>query len=72
MNVIIMPNVKIGNNVIIGCGAVVTKNIQDNSVAVGVPAKVIETIDEYYEKKKNECDFTKKYSSKEKEQYLRK
>lgn len=49
-NAIIMPGVTIGSNCIIGCGAVVTKDIPDNSVAVGVPARVIETIDEYYEK----------------------
>lgn len=33
----------IGNNVTIGAGAVVVDNINDNSVAVGVPAKVIKT-----------------------------
>lgn len=38
---IIMPNVHIGNNVIIGAGSVVTKDIPDNSVAVGNPARVI-------------------------------
>lgn len=54
-NSIIMPGVTIGNNVIIGVGAVVTKNIPDNSIAVGIPAKVIETIDDY--KLKHEKDF---------------
>lgn len=49
-NVIIMPGVTIGDNVVIGCGAVVTKEIPSNSVAVGVPAKVIESLDEYKEK----------------------
>ena len=43
-NAIIMPNVTIGNNVIIGCGAIVTHDIPDNSVAVGVPAKVIKML----------------------------
>ena len=39
---IIMPSVKaIGKNARIGAGAVVTKDIPDNAVAVGVPAKVI-------------------------------
>ena len=49
-NVLIMPGVTIGNKVIIGAGAVVTKDIPDNSVAVGVPARVIKTADEYFEK----------------------
>ena len=53
-NVIILPGVTIGNNVVIGAGAVVTKNIPDNSVAVGVPARVIKTADEYLEKLKRE------------------
>lgn len=37
----IMELVKIGNNVTIGAGSVVTKDIPDNAVAVGDPAKVI-------------------------------
>lgn len=51
---IIMPGVQIGNNVVIGAGAVVTRDIPDNSVEVGVPAKVIKTIDAYLEKLKRE------------------
>ena len=39
-----MPNVKIGKNSIIGANAVVTHNIPENSVAVGIPARVIRTI----------------------------
>lgn len=49
-NVLFLPGVNIGNNVIIGAGAVVTRDIPDNSVAVGVPARVIKTADEYLEK----------------------
>jgi acetyltransferase-like isoleucine patch superfamily enzyme len=40
----ILPRIKIGRNVIIGAGAVVTKNIEDNSLAVGVPARVIKKL----------------------------
>ena len=47
---LILPNTRIGNKVIIGAGSVVTGEIPDNSVAVGVPAKVICTYDEYIEK----------------------
>ena len=49
-NVLILPGVTIGNNVVIGAGAVVSKDIPDNSIAVGVPAKVIKTADEYFKK----------------------
>lgn len=52
-NTIIMPGVRVGNNCIIGCGSIVTKDIPDNSIAVGIPARVIETVDEYYQKNKN-------------------
>ena len=51
---IILPGVKIGNHCVIGAGAVVTHDIPDNSVAVGVPARVIKTSDEYFEKLKKE------------------
>ena len=44
-NVTILPGVTIGNNVVIGAGAVVNKDIPDNSLAVGVPAKVIKEIE---------------------------
>ena len=70
-NAIIMPNVTIGNNCIIGCGAIVTKDIPDNSIAVGVPARVIETIEDYKNKHVNDFDKTKMLSRTEKERYLR-
>ena len=41
---IICPGVKIGNNVTIGAGSVVTKDIPDNVVAVGNPCRVIRRI----------------------------
>lgn len=37
---IILPDIKIGKNVIIGAGSVVTKDIPDNCTAVGIPAKI--------------------------------
>ena len=40
-NVIILPGVTIGDNVVIGSGSIVTKDIPDNSIAVGNPANVI-------------------------------
>lgn len=51
-NSIVLPNVTIGNKVIIGAGSVVTHSIPDNSVAVGNPAKVIGTYNDYCNKRK--------------------
>ncbi|WP_373819986.1 sugar O-acetyltransferase [Glaesserella sp.] len=45
-NTVVMPNVNIGNNVVIGAGSVVTKDIPDNSVAVGNPCKVLRQIND--------------------------
>lgn len=53
-NVTILKGVEIGDNVIIGAGSIVTKSIPSNSVAVGVPARVISTMDEYYNKRKTQ------------------
>ena len=36
-----MPGVTIGDGVVVGAGSIVTKDIQSNSLAVGVPAKII-------------------------------
>jgi len=41
--VILLPNISIGNNTIIGAGSVVTKDIPENVIAVGVPAAVIKS-----------------------------
>ena len=37
----IIGNIKIGNDVAVGANAVVTRDLPDNSVAVGIPAKII-------------------------------
>ena len=44
---IVCQNVTIGTNSIIGANSVVTKDIPDNCVAAGVPAKVIMSVEEY-------------------------
>lgn len=71
-NVILLPGVTIGNNVVIGEGAVVTHNIPDNSVAVGVPARVIKTADAYFEKIQKESLHLGNLEGKEKDRALRK
>lgn len=40
-NVFINPGINIGNNSVIGANSVVTKDIPENSICGGVPAKVI-------------------------------
>lgn len=40
-NVTVCPGVTIGNNCVIGAGSVVTKDIPDNSLVVGVPGRVV-------------------------------
>jgi acetyltransferase-like isoleucine patch superfamily enzyme len=44
---IILPGVTIGDGSIVGAGAVVTRDIPAGSVAAGVPARVISTVDDY-------------------------
>lgn len=58
--------VNIGNNVVIGAGSIVTRDIPDNSVAAGVPAKVIKTIDQYREKLGQESLHLRHLSGREK------
>lgn len=54
--VIVLPGVKIGDNVVVGAGSVVTKDLPDNVVAVGNPCKVLREVNdrdrEYYFKGK--------------------
>lgn len=55
-NVVVNPGVTIGNNAVIGAGSVVTQNIPDNVIAMGVPCRVVREITEddrkYYFKDK--------------------
>ncbi|MCH3987254.1 MAG: sugar O-acetyltransferase [Lachnospiraceae bacterium] len=44
-NVTILPGVTIGNNVVVAAGAVVTKDVPDNTLVGGVPAKVIKPLE---------------------------
>ena len=60
-NTVINPGVTIGNNVVIGSGSVITKDIPSNVIAAGVPCGVIRAITEE----------DKIYWQKQAEQYLR-
>jgi acetyltransferase-like isoleucine patch superfamily enzyme len=44
---IVLPGVTIGSNVIVGAGSVVSKDVADNTIVAGVPAKPIAKTDEY-------------------------
>lgn len=45
--VIIVPGITIGDNVVIGAGSVVTKDLPDNVIAVGNPCKVLREVNEH-------------------------
>lgn len=53
-NSIVLGGVTIGSNVIIGAYSVVTKDIPANVVCAGNPARIICSLEEYYQKKKRE------------------
>lgn len=55
-NVTILKGAYIGNNCIIGLNSVVMDEIPDNSVAVGSPARVVCSLDDYFAKRKNKCE----------------
>ena len=40
-----MPGVTIGNGCVIAAGSVVTKDVSDNTMVAGVPAKIIKKIE---------------------------
>lgn len=46
-NVAIMPGITIGDNVVIGAGSVVTKDIPSNVVAVGNPCRILREVGEH-------------------------
>lgn len=52
MNSTLLKGVNVGDNTIIGANSLVTKDIPSNVVAAGNPAKVIMTLEEFYEKRK--------------------
>ena len=42
----ILPQITIGRNAIVGAGAVVTKDVPENKVVMGVPAKIVRNVDQ--------------------------
>lgn len=54
-NCMVLKGVTIGDNCFIGANSLVTKDIPSNSVAVGMPCKVVCSLEEYYKKRQNQC-----------------
>ena len=61
-NATIMPNVKIYNNVIVGAGTLISKDLAPNGVYVGVPAKRICSFDDYINRHSENFDSAGGYS----------
>lgn len=59
-NSLVLPGVTIGDGCVVGAGSVVSKSIPANSVAVGVPARVVGTIEDYKEKIDADIELAKK------------
>ncbi|MCC8072517.1 MAG: sugar O-acetyltransferase [Clostridiales bacterium] len=58
---IILPGITIGDNVVVGAGSIVTKDLPDNVVAVGNPCKILREVNEYdkeYYFKNRKIDYT--------------
>lgn len=53
---IILPGVTIGDDVIIGAGSIVTRDIPDGQLVAGNPAKMICTLEDYLQKKRQEMN----------------
>ena len=66
----IISGVSIGVNVIVGAGSIVTKDCPSNSIVAGVPAKIICTIEEFYEKNKDKFVNTAGMSHERKKVFL--
>lgn len=50
MSSIVLPGVRIGDNVIVGAGSVITKSIPSNSVVAGNPAKYLMSYEQFLER----------------------
>lgn len=58
---VVLPGVTIGDDVVIGANSTVTHDIPANSVAVGSPARVICSLDEYLDKEKKRMESSPVY-----------
>lgn len=70
MNAILLPGVTVGDNCLIGAGAVVTRDIPSGSVAVGVPARRIKSLEEYWEGVRDRAVPTKRLPERDKRRFF--
>lgn len=68
-NAVIMPGVTIGDNVVVAVGAVVTHDVESNTIVGGVPAHRIESLKEYANKAERKAHPTKSMTTEEKRGY---
>lgn len=54
-NVTVLKGVTIGDNCIIGLNSIITNDIPANSIAIGSPARVVSTLEDYYKKRKKQA-----------------
>ena len=59
---VVLPGVTIGSNVIIGANSTVTHDVPDNCVAVGSPARVLCSLEEYLDKERRRMEMAPCYS----------
>ena len=70
-NSLIMPGVTLGDHTLVAAGSVVTKSFPGGLVLAGNPARIVCTIEEYYERNKKYNIGTKGLSNKQKETILK-
>ena len=60
LETLVLPGVTIGRGSIVGSGSVVTKDVPDNVVVAGNPARQISTTDEYWENRQDKFVWQKR------------
>lgn len=72
INSILMPGVTVGDNVVIAAGSIITKDVPNNVVVGGIPAKIIKTIDEYKVELLKKTVQTPKLNARERVKWIKK